>query len=560
MKKNSIVSLLCAATMVATSSISFAAAPGSYDGKAYGSLGYTSDDADGQFNLAVIANGDVKIVGDAMYIQGSVYSNGNIYVGDGEGNKIDGLFISGTESSVDVDEKNGLSHTCEGYIHVNDNGTRDGITYYSVKPEYKGAVKDTDTSFECEYTPYEIPEISNVVEYVNGNQWYPGTVTVSKDTHYNTFEIGGEGLIIDTTNGDVTVVIDRLNTTAGNPFIKVRGSNKANIYINDYAAYGQVTNNVPLTVVNETANVYDWRGYNTSDNYVKEYFDLLNDPNQINLYINNSLNDVILNNGRIAANIYSNADKFTFAGGGKYLGSFNSGASDFAITGGGTFVNGIVCVPNADSRVVDSGTLYGQLHTNTLTNNGAGRIIWKSDAAATAVPQPEKPEEKPDKPVDPDKPVEKPDEPIDEPAPPASGEIFKGSSMYAYIFGDEPDLENLDENGNPEIYMQPDRPVSREEACAMVMRLVDQFVGVDDGMADMVAPAIVNYSDWAAKGLGFISSKGTYDDTGYDISGYNNPTRGEVAKIVAMGLDLNLKKGAIVFNDIAGNPYDTILM
>ena len=117
-------------------------------------------------------------------------------------------------------------------------------------------------------------------------------------------------------------------------------------------------------------------------------------------------------------------------------------------------------------------------------------------------------------------------------------------------------MTNLDENGSPKIHMQPDRYVSREEACAMVMRLVDQFVGVDDSMAGSVASIIVEYSDWAAKGLGFISSKGTYDDLTDSISGYNYPTRGEIAKIVAMGLDLELKKGARAFNDIAGTPYE----
>ncbi len=196
-----LLGISCAVAVLASGMSALAYAPSDYDGQPYANVGLTSEDPDEQINLAVIANGDVKIVGDSMYIEGSVYSNGNIYVGDGQGNKIDGLFISGTEGSVDVDEENGLSHTCEGYIHVNDNGTRDGITYYSTKPEYEGAVKDTETSFECSYEQFDIPTIANDLGDVEMNvyasgqwTWDPvlgsyqlpavnGPKTITEDTH-----------------------------------------------------------------------------------------------------------------------------------------------------------------------------------------------------------------------------------------------------------------------------------------------------------------------------------------------------------------------------------------
>ena len=102
MKKSKIISWLLAASMLAVTAVpAFAAAPSAYDGQPYESVGYTSDDPDGEINLAVIANGKVDIVGDAMYIKGSVYSNDTIYVGNGAGNKVDGLFISGVKGMWD---------------------------------------------------------------------------------------------------------------------------------------------------------------------------------------------------------------------------------------------------------------------------------------------------------------------------------------------------------------------------------------------------------------------------------------------------------------------------
>lgn len=394
MKKNFLsaaVALTAAAVMTCNA---FAYAPSAYDGQSYESVGYTSEDADGQINLAVISNGDVNIYGDAMYIEGSVYSNGNIYVGDGAGNKIDGLFISGTEGSYDESTVAGEEGwQCDGYIHVNDYGTREGITSYSTKPEYAGAIKDDNTGFECSYSNFVVPNISNDLgdttmtvyyndDYSKGYNVYdddgnwvsyvPGTdgtepKTIAEDTHIGTLTMDGTqsnwrgeeyALIIDTTAGDVTVVIDSLE--AVNPSIKVVGDHQAYIYIKNVSVLKDL-------VLNYNGNTAQKEG--SVDN--------------THLYLEGT--DVVIQASVIAvADINVNAASLEVSGSAHIYGDINSGAESFAITGGTTDVTGIVCVPNAASQVVDSGTLYGQLHTDTLTINGSGRIIWQADSAVAS--------------------------------------------------------------------------------------------------------------------------------------------------------------------------------
>ncbi len=361
---------------------SFAAAPAEYDGQSYDSMGYTSEDPDGVFNLAVIAKGDVKIIGNAMYIEGSVYSGGNIYVSDGQGNKVDGLFISGTEGTTY--EGNGEIRSTDGYIHVNSNGTTDGITYWSTAPEYNGAIKDTDTSFGCSYEDFEVPAIANDMGNVKmdvyaddvwkwsadrGSYSEPGpdgVKTITEDTHIGQLTMNGSqdnwrgldaAMTIDTTNGDVTVVIDELVAT--NPSIKVVGDNKAYIYI------GNVSN---------------------IDNFALNYKGEDAIGNSANTVLYLSGNAVALQNGRMGAEtIYVNAETLNVQGSAKVSANIETGANEFVITGGATEVTGTVCAPNAESKVIDRGTLYGQLHTNTLVNNGTGNIIYKADAAVGKV-------------------------------------------------------------------------------------------------------------------------------------------------------------------------------
>ncbi|MCC8014604.1 MAG: hypothetical protein LIO87_05360 [Eubacterium sp.] len=389
MKKN-ILSVVTAITAAAVMTCSvFAYAPSYYDGTAYSDIGYTSEDPDGEINLAVIADSDVYIGGNgsSMYVQGSIYSNGNIYVNNGGGNDVDGLLISGTEGTLDSGYNVVADRECCGYIHFADDGSVTNA--FSTTLEYEGYIDDQNTSFECSYTDYTVPSISNVVDEATANEYWPGAITVSENTYYKKLNASGACLIIDATNNDVTVVIDALYAVDGNPEILTVGSNKVNIYINDfYNNSGAVTDQMNFAVVSQDVynSTYGNRFNNMTDvEDAKDYFKTFGDPTNTNVYINSSTDSVVFTGGAICGNIYSNADSLTIAGSAEVLGNIYSGASDFTITGGGTFVEGTVCVPNADSQVIDSGTLIGQLHTYTIHMNGAGSIYYQADAAATAV-------------------------------------------------------------------------------------------------------------------------------------------------------------------------------
>ncbi len=650
------ISCIMAVAMLAMSTVSFAAAPSEYDGVPYSNHGIESTDPDGEINLAVIANSDVHLYGDTMYIEGSIYSNGNIYVGDGQGNRVDGLFISGTEGSMDEDFVTGLTYECEGYIHVNSDGTRNNVYSYSVRPEYEGAIKDDNTSFECVYEDFEIPVIDNYIEEEEMNvfqnaDWgqtgYPKTVT--EDVHYGTLKMEGTqgngydaALTIDTTAGDVNVVIDNFvnphgTDWAANPSIKVVGNNRANIYINNLT-----------DVVNLAIN--------------SEFVTGEADGSTENTYVYLSGTDVSMGTTFInASNVYVNANSLEVYGNSDIKADIISNAETFTLRDGGTYITGTVCVPNADSQVINSGTLYGQLHTDTLTMNGAGSIRWKSDAAeasaeATDAPTATEAPTTTDAPAVTDAPVtgdiklnivedviyitpgqsavftvdhnttydfdwtdmtytwefgnglvnaegtqenvwwgeetftsnswtatpsnagiggeyvlkvvsrEDPTVydtvkiivvdtlPTATPAPelPEGEEIDLNGLGYAYIFGYEPEIVYVDGEPAAEVRMAPDDVVTREQVAAMIMRMVDQKYNTTNVSYPSTSAIAKHDGTWYMRGLAYLAQNGAFDDV--DSVEIGAVTRGEVAKLLAYGLNLSATAESS-FTDIADNQY-----
>ncbi len=551
MKK--LISMLIACAMLASAAVSFAAAPSEYDGKAYGTLGYESNDPDGEFNLAVIANGKVDIVGDAMYIKGSVYSNDTIYVGDGAGNKVDGLFISGVKGMTDYTTGGDLPDQFRaGYIHVNDYHEENVTNAYSTTLDYEGAILDKETSFECSYDEFVVPEIANKLGDVTMNVYAQGAwtwdvargayqlpaedgpQTITEDTYIENLTMNGswvdayhEAMIIDTTEGDVTVVINNLVNPV-NPSITVVGDHEAYIYINNI-------NMLKDMRINYDNNTSTWQ-------YEKK-----GSAEHTHLYINGG--DVELATDKIAvADVAVNADTLKISATTVLGGDIASSAKEFTIMGGQTEVTGIVRVPNAASKVIDNGTLYGQLYTDTLTINGAASIIWKADTAAA------KGEPTPDT-----TPV-----PTEEPTPapvPDGEEIDLNGVGYAYIFGYEPKIhyEYDDVTGGKlvaEVEMAPQDAVTREQVAAMIMRLIDQKYDTKN-VRYTVTPNIAQHAGtWYERGLAYLAEKGTFNDTTSVDTGA--VTRGEVAKLVAYGLNLS-DTASTDFVDIANSPYKSYI-
>jgi hypothetical protein len=583
-RKKLLASALAATMLAASFAPAFAASPAKYDGKSYESLGYTSEDPDGEFNLAVISRKDAKIVGNAQYIRGSVYANGDIYVSNGSGNRIDGLFISGTESSFDSGEGTTDDYIAEGYIHVTNDLTRDGINAYSTKPEYAGAVYDEDTSFDLSYEGYTVPEIANNAGDVEANEWGSdqwggnnGPKTVSVDTHYDSLYLMGDALTIDTTNGDVNVVIDKLIKGSAVQTIRVAGGHKANIYVKSMAdTQGNARTQFEGIIASTDSNIYDWRAYSSTgtkddtaaDDNARGYLAQLGDPASASLYIDTPEGKVELYHSMIAANIFSNAADFSVEGASKTVGNITVASDTFEITGNGTLVEGTVYAPNAVSGVWGSGTLYGQLYTDELVNKGEGRIIYKADASVSkleATPTPEATAEPTAAPTE--TPAETAAPEVTEaptPAPTANVVLPKGPAKdysgfkYAYIFGYEP---YDSEDGTVILDMAPENRMTREELCAMLTRVDDQYngkIGKSRTMAEGIFKDFVTPDRWSYNALAAVAASGAFLD--YENLDPAVPvSRGEVARIVDFMVGLNEYDDSITFTDIAGNDNEVYI-
>lgn len=385
------ISYLLSVTMLAASSAALAAAPSAYDAQPY-PTGVSTSDPDGQMDLAVIANGDVKIYGDAMYIEGSVYSNGTIYGGNGAGNVIKGAFISGTENQTEKGVGD-LEVVRYGYVHVDDDGNTDVTNAYSTGLEHEGAILDKDTSFDYSYTPYEYPEIANYIEYATANRWR-SVFTVSEDAHIGTLDdVSEAGFIIDATEKDITIVIDTLNVSS-NPYIQVCGDHHVNLYVKNWVQNGGDIVNLGLAKgdINNSWDGIDQWAYNQNHIFVTDSNGiprpnetLINEmnPDQIDFYVNTESGVVNFQGARVAANIHSNAAVLTFGMNLEVYGNVESGAKEFETIGSG-YINGNVSVPNAASTIHNSSCINGQLITDTLLINGAGSILKGTDSLNVA--------------------------------------------------------------------------------------------------------------------------------------------------------------------------------
>ena len=380
-----------------------------------------------------------------------------------------------------------------------------------------------------------------------------GPKTITEDTYIENLTMNGtqdnwqnyeQAMVVDTTNGDVTVVINNLINPV-NPSITVVGDNQAYIYINNVNTLSNLAVNYALLDENKQ---YSPKISGSTEN--------------THLYITGG--NVVLNAGKIAvADMTVNAETLEISGSTTFYGDINSNAEQFTIAGGQTEVTGTVCVPNADSRVADSGTLYGQLHTDTLTINGAGRLIWKADDAVAKADVTEPTVAPTAEPTA--APTAEPTAPPSEPVP--SGEPVDLNGVgYAYIFGYEPAIQRVDvtdDEGNviggkwvAEIQMAPNDAVTREQVAAMIMRMIDQKYDTKNASYPVTDNIAAHAGTWQERGLAYIASTGAFD--GIEEVYCGPVTRGEVAKLVAYGLNLS-DTTETAFEDIADNQYKSYI-
>ncbi len=699
MKK--LISCLLACAMMATSAITFAAAPSEYDSQPYSNHGIESTDPDGEINLAVIASGDVTFRQNAMYIRGSVYSNGTIMVGSGGGNFVEGLLISGTGNETYTYTHDGSTITLEGYKHIDSvTGDNSTITAYSTTIDTNGAIYDENTvALDCEVPSFDVDTTGfvEVGEATLYGESYDSGMTISENTHFTTLAGSADCITVDVTNGDVTVVVDELVISGSMPDIQVVGgetSNKLKLYVRDYTS----SNGAFWAMINSAGTFDDdiwWpphsygevARYNTADfdaylETVDAYYEEnIKDPSCVDLYISNGGEPVVIQGAKTGANIYIDAPSVEINGQSVIKGNITTNAETLTLTGGASFIEGTVCAPNADTEIADASMLIGQLHTDTLVCDGAGKIVYLADSLVEPTVAPTEAPVVTEAPVQTEAPVatETPaqttapvgdisinivedvvctypggvvdltiehttpytwtfqpandnnswtvtytnsegvsgnkwasiitnaddatytigtgywvegeyedivvtvtstedgsvldtavirvypsadlvpedTDPTPTPAPvPEGEEIDLGGLGYAYIFGYEPVIQRVDGEWVAEVYMAPNDAVTREQVAAMIMRMVDQKYGTTNTSYPSTSAIAAHEGTWYMRGLAYLAQNGAFDDV--DSVEIGAVTRGEVAKLLAYGLNLS-QTAESSFTDIADSEYKSYI-
>lgn len=554
------ISCLLACAMLATPVVSFAAASSEYDGQPYSKHSVESTDSDGKINLAVIANGDVVFRKNAMYIRGSVYSNGTIMVGNGGGNFVEGLFISGTGNETYTYIHDGSTITLEGYKHIDSvTGDDSTITAYSTTIDTNGAIYDENTAaLECTVPSDFDVDTTGFDEAGEATLWgadYGSSMTLTENTHFTKFTGAANCLTIDVSNGDVTVAIDEMIIGSSMPDIQIVGAdsgNKAKLYVSDYTS-----NNGAFWVMLNSTGVHDTDMWNAPSAYgnvtrdntddfdayletVSEYIDSnIYDPSAVEVYVSHGGEAVSIMGTKSGADMYINAPSVEICGQAVLKGNITTNAEELKITGGATYIEGTVCAPNADTQIVDSSLLIGQLHTDTLTSDGEGKIVYFADSMLKDVEPAQTPE------------------PTETPAPTPGGEEIDLKGLgYAYIFGYEPEIEYVDGKWTAEVRMAPNDVVTREQVAAMLMRMVDQKYDTTDVSYPVTSAIAAHDGTWYVRGLAYLAQNGAFDDV--DSVQIGNVTRGEVAKLLVYGLNLS-KTEETGFADIADSEYKSYI-
>ena len=429
----------------------------------------------------------------------------------------------------------------------------------------------------------------------NGYRYY----TISQNTQFENLQIQGAKLVIDASAGPIYVKVtgQQFGTTLNGErgYIEVIGDNP--VYL-----FAPATSDIFLNVVRTGVNTFeygnanvtwvvtktnDWQSIGASETQGLIAANIFAETKGSNITFNCPVRGDIVTDispvkfgdqfdvagdiysygtgeftfdGKIVGDIVTKAATVRFANSGQHndervsgnvnainakdfsvgchmVGNIVTSAEKFTITGGviDKFVaniEGTVYAPKADVSIYSTngnGINRGQLIAKSLDIHQEGVVIWghAKNPADEVTPAPATPEPT----VEPT--VEPTEEPTKEPVPDEEEIVLQGG--YAYIFGDEP--VNAKGEALDWVNMSPYRNVSREEVSAMIMRMIDQeydTMGVTYAVSEAVAP----YKGlWYERGLAYMDSKNAFE--GMNPVWLGAITRGEVAKLIALGLNLD---------------------
>lgn len=567
-------------------------------------------------NAAVVAFGDVT-AHQSMRIEGDVYAGGTVKFDNSGEAYLDGDIISPNDVQYQDEYSAILRSTNRRGVNRVEDITNVINAYYPGTYLVDNAIAPEIPSYDVEYTNagwVSVNEWSTWPEaYPKDENGYP-YYTISENTALDGLQLQGAKLLIDASQAPVYVKAEQFSCAAASDrasYVEVIGDNPVYLIAPGTDAFVNVTLTGNNTFDFGNGNVTwivkasPWGGTwnsvgNTSANSMI-CADIYDEANADGFKVNAPVKGDVISSastiefgntstvegdiyayggtkfsfdGKIEGDIVTKASEVILSNSGQYnderitgnvnaveaknmtvscavKGNIVTSANDLTITGGANTdyvanIQGTVYAPNADVKIYatsDNGINRGQLICNSLDIFGEGAVIWgkaeNKPANETPAPQPTNPPEIPD------------DEEIE----------LKGVG-YAYIFGYEPEIVTetvTDAEGNvveeihkANIYMGPNDLVSREQVAAMIMRMIDQAydtTGVSYPVTDNMAQ---HAGTWYERGLAYLASKGAFD--GVSEVKIGGITRGEVAKLVACGLNLT-KTTDVAFEDIADSEY-----
>lgn len=267
-------------------------------------------------NVAALIKGDV-------YLHNSMIITGDIRISEGN-----------------IKSDDGGDNTIKGNVYLNENAKNELLP----SVHFPGTVIKESTEFSDIINPMsDFPTISNSIDSLTAG-WWPLPDPITKDTYFKRLEISNN-LVIDTTNGDINIVVDDL-IFSGNGYLSVKGNGMVNIYV-------------------------------TKD-YRIDYSCQLNKggkASSVNLFVEG--NFTLAGTSITNANVYLYKDNILINGSGKLYGNIISLASKVEITGNSA-IAGAVYTPLADVTIANTGKILGKLIANSLDISGRGSITYNA--------------------------------------------------------------------------------------------------------------------------------------------------------------------------------------
>lgn len=276
------------------------------------------------------------------------------------------------------------------------------------------------------------------------------------------------------------------------------------------------------------------------------------------------------NDERVTGNISAvNADSFDVSC--SIVGNIATSANTFTITGGAkdtaiANIQGKVYAPNAAASIYSTsgnGINRGQLICDSLDIFGEGAVIWgsadNSPINATAAPEATATPEAtaaPEATATPEATAAPEATATPDVVLPSGTEPQMRDFKYAYIFGYEPGYN--EETGETIVEMAPNDSVTVEQVCAMIARTMSQIAPNELSGVNISDYPNINMTSgsWSAKGVAYLASKHAFDGIA-NVPYWAEITRGEVAKLIALGLNTDpvYAEFAKDFTDIENHIY-----